>query len=82
MDNIHKKEVIRKWLEKNQFFNIETNDSAFMIADGISHRLVVIVASENDYDFTIEDIKTKTLQSGRQLWKADVEESEISWEIL
>jgi|GEM_PF-3459984 len=81
MNDIEKKEVVKKWLEKNQFFNVETNDSNFMVADGISHRLVVMIGSEN-IDFQIEEIKIKTLKSGRQLWKAHVEESEINWEML
>ncbi|MFH6951442.1 hypothetical protein ACHRV6_23345 [Flavobacterium sp. FlaQc-51] len=81
MNDIEKKQVVKKWLEKNQFFNVETNDSMFMVADGISHRLVVMIESENN-DLPIAEVKSKTLMSGRQLWKAEVEESEINWEML
>ncbi|WP_026706108.1 hypothetical protein [Flavobacterium soli] len=82
MNDNEKKEVVKNWLERNQFFNVETNESIFMVADGISHRLVVMLESEENEHFHLEDIKMKTLRSGRQLWKAHVEEKDISWEIL
>lgn len=78
---INKREIIRKWLENNQFFNIKTTDSIFMTADGISNKMVVIIET-NNLQIDINEIKVLSQKSGRQLWKADVEEQEIHWEIL
>ena len=78
-----KNRIVKDWLQKNGFYNIqETSNYYFIKADSINLRMIIIVRDE--FELNIEEVKKFASFNNRQAWAANVKEEEpaIEWEIL